>query len=250
MNKTMLVTGAGSGLGRAIAKAADQSGYRVGVLDVDLETARQVADQLSNGVALSADVRARDQVERALDTLGEVDVVVNNAGILRTGPLIDHDADDFRLVMDVNLNAVFLVAQATARRMRDRGDGLTGGVIINMSSINGIHPSPNTGAYVAAKAGVMALTQQMSIEWGVLGIRVNAIAPGFIDAGMSAPFFENESVRKKRADGVPLGRLGTAEDVARAVLFLASDDAGYISGHTLTVDGGVINSVLQHLPRE
>jgi NAD(P)-dependent dehydrogenase (short-subunit alcohol dehydrogenase family) len=248
--KTMLVTGAGNGIGRAIAQTADTAGYRVGLLDTDVDATQQAAAGLSNAVVLHADVRASDQVEQALDVLGTVDVVVNNAGILRTGPLIEHDPDDFRLVMDVNLNAVFVVAQAAARRMRDRKDGTNGGVIINMASINGIHPSPNCGAYVAAKAGVMALTQQMSIEWGSYGIRVNAIAPGFIDAGMSSPFLADEEVRTRRANGVPLGRIGTAEDVANAALFLASDEAAYITGQTLTVDGGVINSVLLQLPRD
>ena len=103
---------------------------------------------------------------------------------------------------------------------------------------------------MAAKAGVIGLTQQMSIEWGDYGIRVNAVAPGFIDAGMSAPFFENEKVRKQRADAVPLGVLGEANDVADCVLFLASDKARYINGHTIPIDGGVINSVLRQLPRE
>ena len=247
--KTMLVTGAGSGLGRSIAQAADQAGFRVGVLDISVADAQAVANDLSHGVALCADVTDQSQVEQALDVLGQVDVLVNNAGILRTGPLIDHCAEDFRLVIDVNLNSVFIVAQTVARRMRNRQDA-TGGVIVNMSSINGIHPSPNCGAYVAAKAGVIAMTQQMSIEWGEFGIRVNAIAPGFIDAGMSTPFFEDAQVREKRAGGVPLGRLGTAEDVADAVMFLASDQASYVNGHTLTVDGGVINSVLKHLPRQ
>ena len=96
----------------------------------------------------------------------------------------------------------------------------------------------------------MALTQQMSIEWGGYGIRVNAIAPGFIDAGMSSPFLADEQVRNRRANGVPLGRIGTAEDVANAALFLASDEASYVTGQTLTVDGGVINSVLLQLPRD
>jgi NAD(P)-dependent dehydrogenase (short-subunit alcohol dehydrogenase family) len=244
--KTMLVTGGGSGLGRAIAEAADREGYRVGVLDVAAEAASEVAGQLRNGVPLVCDVREPQQVREALAELDELDVVVNNAGILRTGPLIDHDPDDFRLVMDINLNAVFIVAQAAARRMRDG----RGGSIINLASINGIHPSPNCGAYAAAKGGVMALTQHMSVEWGQYGIRVNAIAPGFVLAGMSEPFYANESVRNKRAAAVPLGRLGEAADIANAVMFLASEQAAYISGHTLTVDGGVINSVLQHLPRE
>ena len=182
----------------------------------------------------------------AVRRLGAVDVLVNNAGILRTGPLLDHSADDFRLVMDVNLTGAFIAAQAAARYMRDHD----GGVIINISSINGLHPSPNCGAYVAAKAGLIGLTQQMSIEWGQFGIRVNAIAPGFIDGGMSSPYYANTRVRERRSGAVPLGRLGTVDDVADAALFLASPEAGYISGHTLTVDGGVINSVLLQLPRE
>jgi len=242
----MLVTGAGNGIGSVIARVADERGYRVGVLDVAADAVHQLADDLTNGVALRADVRDAQQVSDAIATLGDVDVAVNNAGILRTGPLIDHDPDDFRLVTDVNLNAVFIVAQAAARNMRAR----QGGCIINLASINGIHPSPNCGAYAAAKGGVMALTQQMSVEWGEFNIRVNAIAPGFIDAGMSSPFFENAEVRANRSRAVPLGRLGSADDVAQAAMFLASDAAQYISGQTLTVDGGVINSVLMHLPRE
>jgi NAD(P)-dependent dehydrogenase (short-subunit alcohol dehydrogenase family) len=245
--KTMLVTGGAHGLGAAIAKAADGAGYRVGVLDLVARDCAALADGLHNGVALVADVCDPQSVAAALDSLGDVpDVLVNNAGILRTGPLIDHSPEDFRLVMDVNLNGVFVVAQAVAKRMRANA----GGAIINMSSINGIHPSPNCGAYVAAKAGVIGLTQQMSVEWGEFGIRTNAIAPGFIDAGMSAPFYQVEAVRNKRAAAVPLGRLGSAEDVAQCVLFLASDAAQYISGQTIAVDGGVINSVLKQLPRD
>ncbi len=244
--KTMLVTGAGQGIGAAIAGAADSAGYRVGVLDTAAEHATRVAGELGNAVPLVADVRNADEVAHALLELGSVDVLVNNAGILRTGPLIDHDPEDFRLVIDVNLNAVFVTAQAAARRMREAG----GGVIVNVASINGLQPSPNSGAYAAAKAGVMALTRHMAIEWGSLGIRVNAVAPGFVDAGMSTPFYANDAVRSSRASAVPLGRLGVAEDVAQAVLFLASDAASYVSGETLTVDGGVVHSVLQQLPRE
>lgn len=244
--QTLLVTGGANGLGAAVARAADAAGFRVGVLDVSFAAAEKVAAELANGVALEADVCDVGSVERALDQLGCVNVLVNNAGILRTGPLIDHSPEDFRLVLDVNLNGVFIVAQAAAKRMRDND----GGSIINLASINGIHPSPSCGAYAAAKAGVMGLTQQMSIEWGQYGIRANAVAPGFIDSGMSAPFFENPEVRERRSSAVPLGRLGTAEDVANTILYLASDAAAYVSGQTIAIDGGVINSVLLHLPRD
>ena len=244
--KTMVITGGGQGLGACIARLADDAGYRVAVLDMDQAAALEVAGSLSNGVGLAADVQDAEAVEAAMAQLDNVDVLINNAGILRTGPLIDQPVEDFRLVTDVNLVGVFVAGQAAARRMRDAG----GGSIVNLASINGIHPSPDSGAYAAAKAGVIGLTQHMSIEWGRYNIRVNAIAPGFIDAGMSAPFFENPAVRERRGSAVPLRRLGTAEDVAQTALFLASDAASYISGETIAVDGGVINSVLLHLPRE
>ena len=242
---TIIVTGAGSGLGKCIAEHAARAGYKVGVLDLVLEQAQAVAENIG-GVALEGDVSDLASVEKAFGTFGETpDVLVNNAGILRTGSLLDHSLEDFRRVIDVNLTSIFLVAQIAARRMRNAG----GGSIINMSSINGINPSTQCGAYATAKAGVIALSRQMSMEWGVYNIRVNTIAPGFIDAGMQAPFFENPEVRELRRNAVPLKRLGTAHDVAECALFLASDKAQYISGENITVDGGVIHSVLMQLPR-
>ena len=246
MTRNILITGAAHGLGRAIAQAADEQGYTVYALDIDAAGVQATVDTLTTGIPLVADVRDPAAVAAAVAQTDQIDALINNAGILRTGPLIDHDPEDFRLVTDINLNAVFIVAQAVARKMRDSG----GGAIVNLASINGIHPSPNCGAYAAAKGGVMALTQQMSVEWGGMGIRVNAIAPGFIDAGMSAPFYADDAVRTRRGDAVPLGRLGTAEDVANTALYLVSDAAAYISGQTLAIDGGVINSVLLHLPRD
>lgn len=242
---SIIVTGAAHGLGKCIAEHAARAGYRVGVLDLVLEQAQQVAVAIG-GVALAADVSDAASVEEAFSTFGETpDVLVNNAGILRTGPLMDHSVDEFRRVVDINLSSVFIVAQIAARRMKEHA----GGCIINMSSVNGINPSTNCGAYATTKAGVIALTKQMSMEWGEHNIRVNSIAPGFIDAGMQAPFFENQDVRTLRSNSVPLKRLGSADDVAECALFLASDKAGYISGENITVDGGVIHSVLMQLPR-
>ena len=242
---SMIVTGAAHGLGKCIAEHAARAGYKVGVLDLVMEQAQKVADELG-GVALAADVSDASSVEKAFVKFGETpDVLINNAGILRTGPLLDHAVEDFRRVIDINLSSVFVVAQIAARRMKGAG----GGCIINMSSVNGINPSTNCGAYATAKTGVIALTKQMSMEWGEHNIRVNSIAPGFIDAGMQAPFFENADVRKLRANSVPLKRLGSADDVAECALFLASDKAGYISGENITIDGGVIHSVLMQLPR-
>ncbi|MEO0996593.1 MAG: SDR family NAD(P)-dependent oxidoreductase [Pseudomonadota bacterium] len=241
-----LITGAARGLGAAIAEAAAAAGYRVGALDLKLADVEALAEKI-DGVALAADVTRPDEVEAALDALGEPPaLLVNNAGILRTGPLIEHSVEDFRLVTDVNLNSIFVVSKAVARRMRDAG----GGVIINMASINGISPSTLCGAYACAKAGVISLTQQMAMEWGEYGIRVNSIAPGFIDSGMSEPYYRDPKIRELRGNAVPLKTLGEARDIAECAMFLASDGAKYISGENIAVDGGVIRSVLMQLPRE
>ena len=244
--KTALITGAGQGLGASMAEHAARHGFRVGVLDLDKNNAEAVAGRI-DGIPLAADVTDADAVEAALDALGEApDLLINNAGILRTGPLMEHSVEDFRLVVDVNLNSVFVVAQAAARRMKANG----GGTIINLASINAINPSTLCGAYATAKAGVMCLTRQMAMEWGEFNIRVNSIAPGFIDSGMSEPFYKDARIRELRGNAVPLKRLGSADDIAETAMFLASDAAAYISGENITVDGGVIHSVLMQLPRE
>ena len=123
------------------------------------------------------------------------------------------------------------------------------GSIINITSINGISAGTNSGAYGATKSAISLLTQQMSLEWGKLGLRVNALAPGLIDGGMSEPIYSDPHFRKLRTEKVPVGRLGTEEDIAQAVLFLGSEKASYITGHELVVDGGIINSIIANLPR-
>ena len=245
MTKSIIITGAGSGIGESIARLASAAGYRVGVLDIDGDAAQVVAGSLSNGVALEAAIADPDQIEAALDTFGTPDALVNNAGIVRFGPLLDQSVDQWRAVVDVNLTGTFICSTACARRMAVSG----GGSIVSLTSINGIAPGPNAGAYGPTKAAIHMLSQQMSIEWGALGIRVNTVAPGLIDGGMSTPIFADPEFRRRRTEKVPAGRLGTVEDIARAVLFLCSDDADYITGHQLVVDGGVINSIIANLPR-
>jgi len=198
-------------------------------------------------VALGADISDESAVEVALDRLGRAPrLVVNNAGIVRFGPLLDLDQDAFRSVVEVNLTGTFTVARAAARRMIEAG---LGGSIVNITSMNGVAAGPNGGAYGATKAGVALLTQQMAIEWGPHGIRVNAVAPGLIMSGMSEPIYADPVVREARRSKVPLGRLGTAVDIAATVAFLASDDASYITGQNILVDGGVTMSIIAHLPR-
>ena len=242
---SIIVTGAGSGIGESIARAAGRDGWRVGVLDIDGDAARAVAADIGDAVALPAAVNDPDSVEAALDTFGTPDALVNNAGIVRFGPLLEQSVADFRSVLDVNLVGVFVCATAAARRMADAG----GGAIVSVTSINGIVPGPNAGAYGASKAAISLLSQQMSIEWGGAGIRVNTVAPGLIDGGMSAPIFADPEFRRRRTEKVPAGRLGTVDDIARAVLYLCSPESDYVTGHQLVVDGGVVNSIIANLPR-
>ena len=186
-------------------------------------------------------------MEAALDTFGgPLDLVVNNAGIVRFGPLLDLAVDDFAAVTRVNLVGTFTMARAAARRMRDAN---VRGSIVNITSMNGVAPGPNGGAYGATKAAIALLTQQMAIEWGPLGIRVNAIAPGLILAGMSDPIYADPEIREARESKVPLGRLGTADDIASLVVFLASTESSYITGQNILVDGGVTMSMIANLPR-
>lgn len=231
-----VVTGAARGLGASIADRLRADGFEVVAVDV-AEAPGVVACDISDATAVEAMIAALPEAPAA---------VVNNAGIVRFGPLFDHPIADFRAVVEVNLLGTFAVARAAARRMRDEG---VGGAIVNITSMNGVAAGPNAGAYGATKAAIALLTRQMSIEWGPSGIRVNAVAPGLIDAGMSEPIYADPEARAARSGRVPLGRLGRADDIADAVSFLVSDRADYITGQELLVDGGVTGSVIAALPR-
>jgi NAD(P)-dependent dehydrogenase (short-subunit alcohol dehydrogenase family) len=244
IRRSMIVTGGGRGLGAAIADAAIGAGYRVGVLDVD---GRPPGDPASSVVAgFTGSVFDELAVEAMFDTFGTPDVVVNNAGIARFGPLVDHSLDDFTQVLEVNLVGTYVVARTAARRWIAEGRQ---GCIVNVTSMNGLAAGPNSGAYGPSKAAVALLTSQMALEWGPHAIRVNAVAPGLIDAGMSEPIYADSGVRAARRTKVPLGRLGEAGDIADVVLFLASPAAAYIHGQNIAVDGGVTGSIIAHLPR-
>ncbi len=251
--RSVVVTGAGKGLGAAIAGAAVEAGWTVGVLDRDEVAAARTADSLGSlAVGLWADTTEEGAVEASLDRFAQVtgvaapDAVVCNAGIVRFGPLLDMSPDDWRAVVDVNLTGTFLTARAVARRVVAAQRRCS---MVTVTSMNGVAPGPNAGAYAATKAGIARLTQQMALEWGPLGIRCNAVAPGLIDAGMSEPIYADPDIALRRSERVPLGRLGTAADVAAVVLFLLSDAADYVNGTELLVDGGVTMSVINTLPR-
>lgn len=245
--KHAVITGGAAGLGADVARTLSEAGYRIGIFDLGAERVAEAASKIENAVGIEADVTSPDQVAAAFDAFGEVpDLLVNNAGIVRFGAMEEQSVQDYIDVVNVNLLGSCFCARAIAPAMMDRGSGH----IINFTSINGVHPAPGVGLYGPTKAAMANMTQAMAIEWGPRGIRVNAIAPGMIDAGMSKPIFENPKVRATRGGGVPLRCLGEAADIAEAVLFLDSDGAKYISGHELVVDGGVSISVMAHLPRE
>jgi len=239
-----IVTGAAGDIGQAITRALATAGWRLGLIDLDES---RISGVPTGSVALSADVTDANSVDAALDRFGAVPtLVVNNAGIVRFGPLLDHPLNEFETVLRVNLLGAFIVARAAAVAMVAAKQG---GTIINITSINGIVPGPNSGAYTAAKAGLALLTKQMAVEWGPHGIRANSIAPGLIDAGMSNAVHADPALRVSREQKIPLRRLGTADDVAKLVMFLASSESAYITGENIAVDGGITQSLLTMLPR-
>lgn len=239
-----IVTGGGHGIGEAIAARLAGAGYVVGVLDLNAQAAEAVAGRLDGAQALVADVTDPQSMENALDAFGAPpNLLVNNAGIVHFGPVVEESVDDFVKVITVNLIGCYIASRQAAHRMG------SGDHIVSITSINDRTPAPGSGAYPAAKAGVRQLMRQLAVELAERGIRANSVCPGFIDAGMSEPIYANVQVRKARAAAVPVGRLGTADDVANAVAFLDSDAGSYVNGHELVVDGGVTHTLLKHLPR-
>jgi NAD(P)-dependent dehydrogenase (short-subunit alcohol dehydrogenase family) len=237
-----VVTGAASarGIGRGIATLFSEHGARVAVLDLDYEAACAVAGQLpGDGTGVRCDVTDPGEVQRALEAVaaefGAPDILVNNAGITSPARLQDIGLDEYRRVMDVNLTGTWLCSQAVVPYMVERG----GGSIISMSSVSAKQGGGVFGGahYTAAKAGVMGLTRALARELAVHRIRANAVAPGFIDTDIRGDAMPAE-VEAGIIAGIPLGRAGTPEDVARACLFLASDLSDWITGETMDVNGG------------
>jgi 3-oxoacyl-[acyl-carrier protein] reductase len=244
--KRVLISGGSSGIGLATAQRFLEEGSRVFVCGIDPGEVEAAVTRLSPGgevSGLACDVSLEADVARltgaAARALGGVDVLVNNAGISRRDPFLAIAPADWDRILEVNLRGVFLVAQAVSQQMVERGGG---GVIINMCSTNGIAGEEDYAHYNASKGGVLLLTKTMAVELGAYGIRVNALCPGYIRtplndaiaAKIGGDEFEAAYVR----DRIPLGRVGRTEDVAAAYAFLASDDAAFIHGSALVIDGG------------
>lgn len=255
-DRVALVTGAGSGIGRAIAQALAARGARVGAVDIDgasaAETARLLGASGAKGLSLQADTSVSAEVDRVVGAvvsrLGPLDIMVNNAGILDGYFNVDEvDEAVWARVLAINLTGVFLGCRRALREMLPRGRGR----IVNMASVAGLNGTGGGAAYVASKHGVVGLTRQMAVVYSARGITINAVCPGPILTGLRAhsqqilgPGVPDMSGRGVAVDDaavraiVPAGRRGTVEEIAGAVCFLASDEASYITGHTLVVDGG------------
>jgi 3-oxoacyl-[acyl-carrier protein] reductase len=240
-DKIAIVTGAGSGMGEAIAHTYAREGARVAVLDVNEQAANKVANAIGNAaVAIACDVTDRADIARAVEAtekkFGAADILVNNAGVAHVNkPLMDIDEREFDRVFDVNVKGVFLFTQAVVPAMRKNG----GGVIVNIGSTAGLRPRPGLSAYNATKGAVHNLTKTLAVELAPDKIRVCAIAPVATDTPLLPTFLgPAPGQREKFIATVPLGRLATPQDIADAALFLASAEAKFLTGNIMEVDGG------------
>jgi len=238
--KVAIITGAGSGIGRAAARLFAEAGARVVVGDRSQDdaeaTVQQIKEQGGQAFAVAVDVTSGTEfaamVDRTLDRHEQIDVLYNHVGINRQNSVVELDESDWNAVLDTNLKSVYLGCKYALPHMVEQRQGS----IINTAGTFGFYGSYSNAAYCASKAGVVNLTKQMALDYGPFGIRVNCICPGFIDTPMHAALSPEELAAIVRTQ--PLGRAGKAEEVAKAVLFLASDDASFITGTALVVDGG------------
>lgn len=238
--KVAIVTGGASGIGEFTVREMVKEGAKVVIADVNDTLGNQLVQELNQGEIVAAyvhvDVTKEDQVQQmvefALSQFGKLDILFNNAGIGSMSPSADLPFEDWRKVLSVNLDGVFLVAKHSIRAMLKNG----GGSIVNTASILGHVGQAQTASYSAAKGGVVNLTRTLALEYAKDNIRVNAICPGYIETPLLSQL--DEDMKKYLISLHPLGRLGKPEEIAKAVLFLASDDASFITGANLLVDGG------------
>jgi 3-oxoacyl-[acyl-carrier protein] reductase len=253
--KVALVTGSSQGIGSAIALSLAEAGADL-VLNYhqNIEAAKEVAEKIRmqgrRTIVSQGDVSKSEDVRRivreAIEAFGKIDILVNNAGIFIGNPMEETREEDWDRVMAVNLKGAFLCCQAVGRHMLARKSG---GSIINVASISGHIPEINGGAYTPSKAGIIGLTKLLAIEWTKYNIRVNAISPGPVMTPLQRKAYPSEKLLKARNRAIPMGRHATPPEIARVAVFLASEDAAYITGEEITVDGGSQISMFQLVHR-
>ncbi len=244
-NTGVLITGAGSGIGRAASLAFAEEGAAIAAADLRLESAQATASAVEElgrtAVALQVDVTQPDSVqtmvEQAVARLGSLDVLINSAGVREIVPFLELPAEEWMKVIGTNLTGTFLCSQAAARHLIAQNKS---GKIINLSSVAGLVGVPNRAAYVASKHGVVGLTKEMGMELADKHIQVNAIAPGVVETAMTAGYFDKPDVVASLKKAHPAGRWAQPEEIAKLMLFLASDDADFITGATIPIDGGFV----------
>lgn len=240
--KVAVVTGAARGIGQAIARRLAQEGADVVICDLQAEWLAETAGIVEGlgrkALPLAVDVGDSEAVNACINEVvkvfGKVDIMVNNAGITKDTLLVRMSDDDWDAVLRVNLKGTFLFSRAVAKHMMKQRSG----AIVNIASISGVIGTAGQANYAASKAGVIALTKSTANELAARGVRANAIAPGFISSKMTDAL--SEDVRKQYLSRIPLGRFGTVEDIANAVVFLASEQSSYMTGQTLHVNGGMV----------
>jgi len=243
-DRIALITGAGRGIGREIARTLAKAGAAIAVAEFDAETGREAAQEIEGlgcqAVFLQVDVRdpasVASLVEQALKRFGPIDILVNNAGVAFNTPAEATSDEEWRQVMDVNLNGVFWCCRAVGKQMLERGKG----AIVNIASMSGMivnKPQPQAH-YNVSKAGVIMLTKSLAAEWASRGVRVNAVLPGYIGTEMTRRGMSNPEWYRAWLELTPLGRVGEPSEIAHAVWYLASDAASFATGTNLVVDGG------------
>ena len=242
-DKGVIITGAGSGIGRESALEFAAEGAIVACTDIDADTAQRTAEEVvkrgGRGHAFALDTTAPAAVAevfgQARDRLGQLDVLINSAGVREISPVVDLDYEEWCRVINVNITGVFLCSQAFVRQLR--GDDRPG-AIVNLASTLGLSAAPNRPAYTASKHAVVGLTKEMGLELGETGIRVNAVGPGVTRTALTERYFQDAEMAETVKSIHAMNRWGEANEIARVILFLASDEASFMTGVTVPIDGG------------